>query len=102
VALREYVPDVHLTIYASQFPKATPWTDAQGSKITDFRIFWTYSKKDAEDHPPLGIWHLRLSHYSATGAMKLAAADSGCNVDFRLRFMTDGANIIVILPVDDA
>jgi hypothetical protein len=103
LALREYVPDLHVTVQASQFSKGTPWIDAQGNKITDFKIFWSYSKKDAAgDHPFLGLWHLRLSHYSATGDMKLSTADGGCSVDFHLRFWTSGANVIVVLPVDDA
>lgn len=79
---------------------SAPWTDAQGRKINDFRIYWLFSDKKSDDKLPFPLWHVRLSHYRPAGEMKAVDGDSGCDVVFNLSFQTDGANVIGVLPVD--
>jgi hypothetical protein len=48
-----------------------PWTDAQGNKISDFKVYWTYADRKTGDRLPFGAWRLRLDHYAPMGEMKL-------------------------------
>jgi hypothetical protein len=81
--------------------KQKKWTDAQGNRVTDLKVYWTYADKSTGDKPVFGIWRLRLAHYQPRGEIKLAQAEGGgCSVDFDLYFETWGANVIGILPVD--
>jgi hypothetical protein len=80
--------------------KLMPWTDIHGNEISDFKIYWHYADRGTAEKLPLGVWRLRLSHYRPQGEMKLAPAKGECDVNFRLGFLTDGANMITILGVD--
>ncbi len=44
-----------------------PWTDAQGNKITDFKVYWTYANRKDAEKIPFGVWHLRLGRYWLVG-----------------------------------
>lgn len=77
-----------------------PWTDAHGSAINDFRVYWNFADRRTGEKLPFGVWHLRLSHYVPLGEMKLTPSSGGCDVSFLLRFRTDGANMFTILGVD--
>lgn len=92
-----------LSIQASQGKRDTPWTDAQGKTVNDFKVYWDFSNKSSGEKEIFGLlWHLRLSHYWGSGLMKLDPDAGGCNVDFRLRFETSGADVVVILPLDSS
>jgi hypothetical protein len=77
-----------------------PWTDAQGNKISDFKVYWTYANTNDTEKLPFGVWHLRLGHYWPEGEMKLIPDDGGCTVNFQLYFAASGGNMIGILVVD--
>ena len=80
-----------------------PWTDAQGNKINDFAVYWTYANRKDTQKIPFGVWHLRLGRYWLMGEMKLMpeAQDQGaCNVDLKLNFEAGGANMVGFLGVD--
>jgi hypothetical protein len=80
--------------------KLPPWADSHGNEMTDFRVYWQYADRGTGEKLPFGVWRLRLSHYQPRGEMKLAPTEGGCDVNFRLAFRTDGANMITILGVD--
>jgi hypothetical protein len=83
-------------------PKPKPWTDAQGNEINDFKVYWTYADRKTGKNLPFGIWRIRMEHYVPWGEIRLASEGEGCNVGIQLRFLTSGAKVIAILPVDSA
>jgi hypothetical protein len=76
------------------------WTDAQGNKISDFKVYWTYANTNDTEKLPFGVWHLRLGHYWPEGEMKLIPDEGGCTVNFQLHFGASGGNMVGILGVD--
>jgi hypothetical protein len=82
--------------------KLEPWTDVQGTEITDLKVYWTYADRATGEKLPFGIWRLRTAHYQPQGDIKLTSDAGGCKVDFRLTFSTWGANVIAILPLDSS
>lgn len=79
-----------------------PWTDGNGREITDFRVYRDFADRKTGEKLPLGLWHLRLSHYKPLGEISLAPSEGGCGMNISIRFETNGAMIIAILPVDSA
>jgi hypothetical protein len=80
-----------------------PWTSAQGNKISDFAVYWTYANRKDTKKMPFGVWHLRLGRYWLMGELKLMPDDQdqgACNVDFKLNFEAGGANMVGFLGVD--
>jgi hypothetical protein len=43
-----------------------------------------------------------MDHYVPWGEIKLASSGGGCEVGVQLGFITSGANVIAILPVDSS
>jgi len=76
------------------------WTDAQGSRLTDLRIYRTYLDRKSPEKLPFGIWHLRLDHYRPVGKMSLSPNADGCQANLRLRFDTGGAIVVAIIVLD--
>jgi hypothetical protein len=82
---------------------STPWTDAQGNKISDFGVYWRYADKKETEKIPFGVWRLRLDHYRLQGELKLVPDEKRqetCTLDFNLHFVAGGANMVGILGVD--
>ncbi len=77
-----------------------PWTDAQGNKVNDFKVYWNFANRNDGEKLPFGMWHMRLAHYQPTGEIALDSVEGGCDADFRLFFQTSGGLVIGILPVD--
>ena len=78
------------------------WTDGHASEITDFKVYWRFADRKTGEKLPFGMWHLRLSHYWPGGEMTLTPEHGGCELNMTLRFVTNGANMIAILPLDSA
>lgn len=82
---------------------STLWTDAQGNKISDFKVYWTYADRNDTEKTPFGVWRLRLGHYQLQGELSFVPdgkSEKTCNLDFKLHFVAGGANMVGILGVD--
>jgi hypothetical protein len=78
------------------------WTDGHASEITDFKVYWRFADRKTGEKLPFGMWHLRLSHYWPGGEMTLTSEQGGCELNMTIRFGTNGANMVAILPLDSA
>ena len=76
------------------------WTDGQATEITDLKVYWKLADRKTADKLPFGMWHLRLSHYWPGGAIALTPDQGACELKMTIRFVTNGANMIAVLPLD--
>jgi hypothetical protein len=85
---------------ASGVRKLKQWKDGRGKAITDFRVYWEFADRKTVTKAPAGIWRLRLSQYVPGGKIELHPTEGGCELNMKLHFSTNGADMIAILGVD--